>query len=165
MYDYSVYSDPSYYSNYSSTVSPTDIASIQGFILGMGLFFWIVVLVLGLLILIAKWKMFKKANVDGWEALIPIHNGIVELQLGGIKTAWWFLNLLVFIPILGWIAPLILYFWKSIALSKAFGKGAGFGVLLAFFPFICYPILGFGSAQYVGPQNNQPTPTPTPTAE
>ena len=158
-YNYYGYSNPSYY---TTNASPTDIAGIKGFMLGAGVFVWIILLALVILILIAKWQMFKKANVGGWEALIPIHSDIVELQLGKVTTAWWFLNLTIIIPFIGFIGPLFLLFWKSIAISKAFGKGTGFGVLLAFFPFVCYPILGFGSAQYVGTQNDQSTPTPTP---
>jgi hypothetical protein len=39
-------------------------------------------------------------------------------------------------------------------LSKSFGKGAGFTVGMLFLPIIFYPILAFGSAQYVGPGGN-----------
>lgn len=142
------------YSNYSSTSASQDaaVAGIVATILGLGAIFWILVIALSILILVARWKLFKKANVDGWEALIPVHSDIVELKLGGIKTYWWFLNL---VAICG-VGPLIIAFWKNIALSKAFGKGAGFGVLMTFFPFICYPILAFGSAQYVGNGINNP---------
>ena len=117
-------------------------------ILGFGIAFWLIVIAIVIVVIIAKWKMFKKANIGGWESLIPIHNEIVELQLGGIQTYWYFL---ILIPLLG---PIILTFWRSIALSKAFGKGTGFGILMVFFPFICYPILGFGKAEYVGTKDN-----------
>lgn len=155
------------YSSYNYTTSSADvdaISSVVGAIAGIGILAWLVLIALAVLTLVGAWKMFKKANVDGWEALIPIHSDIVELQLGGIKTYWYFLNL---IAICG-IGPLVLLFWKNIALAKSFGKGAGFGVLMSFFPFICYPILGFGDAQYIGPQNNQgpvaqPTAGPTDT--
>jgi len=36
----------------------------------------------------------------------------------------------------------------AIELAKRFGKGVGFAIGLLIFPFICFPILGFGSAQY-----------------
>jgi len=36
-------------------------------------------------------------------------------------------------------------------LSKSFGKSEGFTIGLIIFPFIFYPILGFGSATYLGP--------------
>lgn len=151
----------SYYSTpYTTASRATSTAGAEGIvaaILGMGVLFWIAVIALAILTLVAKWKLFKKANVDAWESLIPIHSDVVELQLSGIKTYWYFLNL---IAICG-IGPLVLLFWKSIALSKAFGKGTGFGVLMAFFPFVCYPILAFGNAEYVGPQSNETPKTTT----
>ena len=138
----------SYYttSNVDTQQLANALGSAFGAILGVGILFWLVAIALGILTIVAKWKVFKKANIPGWESLIPIHSDVVELQLGGIQTGWWFLNLIV---ICG-IGPLVIHFWKSIALAKAFGKGAGFGVLLALFPFVCYPILAFGSAEYVG---------------
>lgn len=151
----------SYYSTpYTATSRAATTAGADGVvaaILGMGVIFWIAVIALAVLTVVAQWKVFKKANVDGWEALIPVHSSIVELQLGGVKTYWYFLNLIV---ICG-IGPIIFSFWKSIALAKAFGKGTGFGVLLALFPFVCYPILAWGNAEYVGPQINEVPKTTT----
>ena len=154
----------SYYNtpNAITATTTTSTAGVDGLIatmLGLGLLFWLAVITLVVLTLVARWKVFKKANIDAWEALIPIHSDIVELQLGGVKTYWYFLNL---IAICG-IGPIVFAFWKSIALAKSFGKGTGFGVLLAFFPFVCYPILAWGNAEYVGPQNNETPKTNTTT--
>ena len=170
---YSYYDDhyPSRYSEYD------DIASGVGAVLAILGSLFIFILILGIasiVALIAKWSVFKKANVDGWEALIPVHNEVVELKLAGIKTYWYFLNLLVF-PLA--VGPIILSFWRSIKLAHSFGKGTGFGIGLALLPVVFYPILAWGSAQYIGPQtqkretnenifytennNNQPQPTPT----
>lgn len=154
---YSSYYSTPYTTTASTAASTANVEGIVATILGLGLLFWLVVIALAILTLVAKWKLFKKANVDAWESLIPIHSDVVELQLSGIKTYWYFLNL---IAICG-IGPLVLLFWKSIALSKAFGKGTGFGVLMAFFPFVCYPILAFGNAKYVGPQTNETPKTTT----
>ena len=154
---YSSYYSTPYTTTASTAASTANVEGIVATILGLGLLFWLVVIALAILTLVAKWKLFKKANVDAWESLIPIHSDVVELQLSGIKTYWYFLNL---IAICG-IGPLVLLFWKSIALSKAFGKGTGFGVLMAFFPFVCYPILAFGNAEYVGPQTNETPKTTT----
>jgi hypothetical protein len=40
--------------------------------------------------------------------------------------------------------------WIVVAfnVAKAYGKGAGTGLGLIILPFIFFPILGFGSAQY-----------------
>jgi VIT1/CCC1 family predicted Fe2+/Mn2+ transporter len=55
--------------------------------------------------------------------------------------------ILLIIPIVGIIFALIL----SNDISKAFGRQLGTTLGLIFLPFIFYPILGFGSAQYQGP--------------
>lgn len=149
---YNNYYGSSYYSTPPTTTTTSgEAGAIIATILGLGIVFWLIVIALSILILVARWKVFKKAGVGGWESLIPVHSDIVELQLGGVQTYWWFLNLIV----LCGIGPIILAFWKNIALSKAFGKGTGFGVLLTFFPYVCYPILGFGKAEYVGPEKKE----------
>lgn len=146
---YSSYSSPYYSSHYNpSTETAAAAASGIAAVFGIGIVIMtIIAIALAVITLIGRWKVFKKANIPAWESLIPIHADIVELQLGGVQTYWWFL-----IAIFG-IGPLIVAFWKNIALAKAFGKGTGFGVLLTFFPFVCYPLLGFGKAEYVGPQS------------
>ena len=50
------------------------------------------------------------------------------------------------IPLVNFIILIIL----DIDVAKNFGKGAGFGIGLLLLPFIFFPILGFGSAQYQG---------------
>jgi VIT1/CCC1 family predicted Fe2+/Mn2+ transporter len=52
----------------------------------------------------------------------------------------------MFIPLVNFIIAIIL----NIDIAKNFGQGVGFGIGLIFLPFIFYPILGFGSAQYQG---------------
>ncbi len=150
---YSSYYSTPYTTTVSKAATANDLGGVIATILGLGVLFWLIIIALSVLTLIARWKVFKKANIDGWEALIPIHNDVVELKLSGIETYWYFLNLIV---ICG-IGPIVLTFWKNIALAKAFGKGIGFGILMTFFPFVCYPILAFGEAQYVGPQTNETT--------
>jgi uncharacterized membrane protein YoaK (UPF0700 family) len=60
------------------------------------------------------------------------------------KPAWWIV--LLVIPIVNFIILIIL----AVAIANNFGKGAGFGLGLAFLSVIFCPILAFGSAQYVG---------------
>ena len=47
-----------------------------------------------------------------------------------------------------WLAPLLIAIVVALDVAKNFGKGAGFGIGLAFLGFIFYPILGFGDAEY-----------------
>jgi len=86
---------------------------------------------------------FTKAGKPGWASIIPIYNAIVLLEIAG-KPIWWIV--LLFIPLVNFIVIIIVV----IDLAKNFGKGTGFGLGLAFLPFIFYPILGFGDAKYRG---------------
>ncbi|MEK6248787.1 MAG: DUF5684 domain-containing protein [Planctomycetales bacterium] len=94
-------------------------------------------------VIAGMWKTFSKAGHPGIACIVPIWNIIVLCQIAG-KPIWWFL--LLFIPIVGLIVGIIL----AIAVAENFGKGVGFGLGLAILGFIFYPILGFGSAQYLG---------------
>lgn len=95
------------------------------------------------MVIAGMWKMFVKAGQPGWAAIVPIYNIIVLIQIAG-KPLWWIV--LLFIPLINFIAAILL----SIAVAEKFGKGAGFGLGLAFLGFIFYPILGFGDARYRG---------------
>jgi hypothetical protein len=104
----------------------------------------IVGLLIAVIVIAGMWKIFTKAGQPGWACLIPIYNIYVLCQIVG-RPGWWVI--LMFIPFVNFIIGIIL----CIDLAKSFGKGVGFGLGLIFLSFIFYPILGFGSAQYVGP--------------
>jgi hypothetical protein len=105
--------------------------------------FWICYFAIIILLIAAMWKVFSKAGQPGWAAIIPIYNMYVLCKVAG-RPGWWLILLLI--PFVNFIILIIL----SIDIAKAFGKGAGFGIGLFLLPFIFYPILGFGSAQYQG---------------
>ena len=104
----------------------------------------IVYLAIVVFFIAAYWRIFTKAGEAGWKAIIPIWNIIVLLRI--IGRPWWWI-LLFLIPIVGIVIGIIMY----IDLAKSFGKGGGFAVGLILLGFIFIPVLGFGSATYVGP--------------
>ena len=53
------------------------------------------------------------------------------------------------------IVNLVYAIWAVNLLSKSFGKTEGFTVGMIFLPIIFYPILGFGSAAYIGAQSSE----------
>ena len=108
-----------------------------------GPIFWICYAVVLLLMIAAMWKVFSKAGQPGWAVIIPIYNIYVLCKVAG-RPGWWLL--LMLIPLVNIVIAIIL----NIDIAKNFGKGVGFGIGLIFLPFIFYPILGFGSAQYQG---------------
>jgi hypothetical protein len=108
-----------------------------------GPIFWIVYCAVIILMIASIWKVFSKAGQPGWAAIIPIYNLYVLCKVAG-RPGWWVL--LMLIPLVNLIILIIV----CIDVAKAFGKGTGFGLGLAFLGFIFFPILGFGSAQYQG---------------
>jgi Family of unknown function (DUF5684) len=89
------------------------------------------------------WKVFAKAGQPGWASIIPIYNAVVMLQIAQ-KPIWWII--LFLIPIVNVVIAILV----AVEIAKRFNQGAGFGVGMAFLPFIFYPMLGFGSAAYQG---------------
>ena len=108
---------------------------------GPGIFSSLIGLAILVFLIAGIWKVFTKAGQPGWACLIPIYNFIVLLKIAG-RPMWWLILLLI--PFVNFIVLIIV----SIDIAKHFGKGAGYGLLLAFFGFIFYPILGFGSSRY-----------------
>jgi hypothetical protein len=104
-------------------------------------------------VIAGMWKVFTKAGQPGWASIVPIYNMIVLLQIAG-KPLWWFVLLLI--PFVN----IVIIILVMIDVAKNFGKGAGFGLGLAFLGFIFFPILGFGDARYMGYQQQQPPPPP-----
>ena len=113
-------------------------------------FFYIAFIVL---IIAGIWKVFTKAGQPGWAAIIPIYNVYVMTQVGGLEIIWF---ILTFIPIANIIAAAKI----NIAIAEKFGKSVGFGIGLWLLGPIFYPILGFGSAQYVGAAAGAVPPPP-----
>ena len=100
-------------------------------------------LLIGILVIAGLWKVFTKAGKPGWAAIIPIYNLIVLLQIAG-KPLWWIV--LFCIPIVNFVVAIMVF----INVAKAFGKGTGFAIGMLLLGPIFIPILGFGSAQYIG---------------
>ncbi len=106
-----------------------------------GLVFVIVVLIFSIVVIAGMWKTFEKAGQPGWGVIIPIYNWILMLEIAG-RPIWWFFLLLI--PFVGIIIAIIV----TVDIATNFGKGVGFAIGLIFLPWIFFPILGFGDAQY-----------------
>lgn len=129
-------------------------------------FVWIV------LNIIACWFIFKKTGEPGWKSLIPVYSYYVLYSRVWSSVFFWVtvvLNAVVFytnpagavgdsmtaLQMVGaacTIASTVLYALLNYKTAKAFGKGVGFTLGLIFLRPIFLMILGFGSAQYEGPQ-------------
>jgi hypothetical protein len=100
-------------------------------------------LALGVLAIVALWKIFQKAGEPGWAAIVPFYNLYVLFKITW-GNGWKFLFLLI--P----IANIVFAIITMVKLAKAFGKSGGFAVGLIFLSVIFYCILAFDQSQYLG---------------
>jgi hypothetical protein len=125
-------------------LQPDSGASGAGGLLAIGGTIMIVYLAVLVVVIVGMWKVFEKARKPGWAAIVPIYNIICMLEIAG-RPLWWII--LFLIPFANIVAAVIL----SMDMAKAFGQGAGFGiVMLLLLAPIGYPVLGFGNYKYVG---------------
>lgn len=102
-------------------------------------------LVIGVLSIVAFWKIFTKAGRPGWASIVPFYNTYCMYDIS-FGNGWLFL--LTFVPCVNIVFGIMMLF----KLAKAFGKGTGFGFGLLFLNTIFILILGFDSSEYIGPQ-------------
>ncbi len=110
---------------------------------GGGIVITLVYLAIVVLMIASMWRVFAKAGKPGWAAIVPIYNFIVLLDIAN-KPVWWIVLLLI--PVVNFIACILIY----TSMAERFGKSGGFTAGLILLPFIFWPILGFGSAEYQG---------------
>ena len=139
---------------YTYTTTNINTNSSKGLLaFSAGMIFF--VLALWVVSVIALWKLFEKAGIPGWKAIIPIYNQWLLFEMAG-KPGWWALvSLAAVIPILGIFAGIVafvLYIIAALELGKAFGKSTTFTVVaLIIFNLIGLLILGFGDDKYTKP--------------
>ncbi len=107
----------------------------------MGILYYLLVIIS----LISLWKIFEKAGVEGWKALIPFYNLWVFAEIVG-QPGW--LGLLailaIFIPVIGILIYFAIIFYLNYLLAQGFGKDVLYAIGLTLLPFIFLPILAFG---------------------
>jgi Zn-dependent protease with chaperone function len=152
---------------YTYTTTTTDTAG-AGIFAGAMVVWLLLMLALVVVQIIAMWKIFVKAGVEGWKSIIPFYNYWVLCEIVG-KPGWWGLTpILMAIPIvnfIAWIPVVILFVIIALELGKAFGKDTVWSIfLLIIFSLIGLLILGFGSDKYQGPLVAKTPEAPAPQA-
>ncbi|OHX66996.1 DUF5684 domain-containing protein [Flammeovirga pacifica] len=111
----------------------------------LGLITSIIYFGLIILMIVAYWKLFEKANKPGWASIIPIYNAIVLLEIVG-KPWWWLL--LFLIPGVN----IILMFYVTHLFAQSYGKDIIYTIGLIFLPFIFGLLMAFDKdTKYRGP--------------
>lgn len=131
------------------------LAGLAGFLV----VFFIIIIALSVFMLVALFKVYKKAGEEGWKCLIPFYNTYTQCKFIGINPNWvWImlgLSVLSAVPLVGlvsFVASIYFSILQSVSLARSFGKSDAFAAGLIFLPVVFIPMLAFGDAEYVGPK-------------
>ena len=119
-----------------------------------------------ILLVIGRWRLFRKAGKPGWHSIIPILSmyqeyaiswkgwvGLLSLLCGAGMSASYMLlgqtNASALLMLALGLVTFVLHVIESFRLAKAFGKGGGTGILLVLLRNISRFFLGVGKAKYV----------------
>ena len=109
-----------------------------GALAAFGLLFTLLPLIVFLVTVAGMWKIFTKAGKPGWASIIPIYNIWVLTKIGDSGVLWFVLSVLFGLPVIK------IY----IDVLNKFDKGIGYALGMFFLPFVFFPLLGFGDAQF-----------------
>jgi hypothetical protein len=97
---------------------------------------------LGVVTIVALWRVFTKAGEHGWASIVPFYNTYVQFRIAGFNP-WMFLLLLV--PLVNIVMAILV----AVRIGTGFGKSVVWSIfLMILLPTIGLLILGFGSATY-----------------
>lgn len=123
-----------------------------------------------ILTLAAGWKMFEKAGEPGWKSFIPFYNEYTVYKFSWNTMIFWInficvvlsrllsnsdMGLLVLIAGVLNLLSAVLYVGISYKLAQSFGQGVAFTIGLIILRPVFILMLGFGSADYIGPEGNR----------
>ena len=107
-YDFSSYSSSGY--GYKTQIDDTTLNIFGGIFLVM----WALCLVIGILCIVAYWKIFTKAGEQGWKSIIPFYNIYVLFSISWeVKYFLYFIGiyivsiLICLIPFIGWAIAIV----------------------------------------------------------
>ena len=107
-------------------------------------------------------KMYRKAGVEPWKAFIPVFNTFNNYKISWNSNQFFLYAALMIasssrvfsegaLALVGAaysIALIYMIVKQNVKMAKLFGKGAGTGIALIFFPGITSLILGLGKAEF-----------------
>lgn len=72
-------------------LTTAEAAAVGGAVGAMTAFFTIFAIVFFVLMVVANWKIFKKAGEPGWKSIIPIYNVYIMFKIVNMKSWFWWL--------------------------------------------------------------------------
>lgn len=133
-----------------------DNSVFTGILTGLGIFAILLILLvfaLAIVVIVAQWKLFKKAGKKGWESIIPFYSTWVLIEIAGLN--WWYFLLAISGSILsllgieglgfitniaGWLVNFLCFYNLA---KKTKQNEVLYGILGIFVSFVPILILGF----------------------
>lgn len=126
-------------------------------------FLSVLAILIWLLPIAGKWKVYGKLGMPGWYSLVPVYADykLCERVHRGDGTRTFLMAYLIvlicswvfcWVDTLGWMLALAQLVMNIIVLndmSRTFGKDAGYTIGLAIFGFVFWTMLGFGASEAV----------------
>lgn len=137
--------------NYNTNINQDIFNKYLGLGVGIIISCLIIFLLIEIILIIANWRIFKKARKEGWEAIVPFYNKYILFEIAGYPGYYMFFS---FIPYAGVIINFIFNILISISINKKFHKNSAFALVLIFFPYIGYPYLAFSKSTFDKNENN-----------
>ena len=125
-----------------------DDASATGFIaivFGLIAMFLLPLIIIGIILIIANWKLYAKIGLPGWYSIIPIFSLWTLYEKLNIKP---YFSLVAFIPFIGGLIALIITIFAMIRLARGFGKSDSYAIGILILAFIFVPMLAFGKSTW-----------------
>lgn len=126
-------------------------------------FLSVLAILICLLPIAGKWKVYGKLGMPGWYSLVPVYADykLCERVRRGDGARTFLMAYLIvlicswvfcWVDTLGWMLALAQLVMNIIVLndmSRTFGKDAGYTIGLAIFGFVFWTMLGFGASEAV----------------
>ena len=122
-----------------------------------------------IIMIIANWKIFTKADQPGWMSIIPILNNYILFKISWSTKMFWAMigsgvlggifnslagdqgGIFLYLAFFFYLVMMIICLVDVHKLSKSFGHGLGFTLGLLFLSPLFTLILGLGKSEYIGP--------------
>lgn len=126
-------------------------------------FLSVLVLFIGLLPIVGKWKVYGKLGMPGWYSIIPVYAGYKLCErVHRTDEGRTFLMAYLIVLICSWVfcwvdtvgvllalAQLVMDIIVLNDMSRTFGKETGYTIGLVIFGFVFWTMLGFGASEPV----------------
>lgn len=131
-------------------------------------FLSVLVIFIGLLPIVGKWKAYEKLGMPGWYSIIPVYADYKLCErVHRTDEGRTFLMAYLIVLICSWVfcwvntvgvilalAQLVMDIIVLNDMSRTFGKETGYTIGLVIFGFVFWTMLGFGASEPIDPDDD-----------